>query len=125
MSESELFAAYHGSGAIWLGLVSIFISILFAYLITAYLVGRKLSSVQMAIISGLFTAFSLFLIIVMHTVSNRMGQFSSESKEINPERIVPATAGYTTLVSTIFVLAFLAGIVFMIQVRRRSKRPDS
>jgi ABC-type transport system involved in cytochrome c biogenesis permease subunit len=124
MSESELLGAYHASGEIWLGLLTIFISVLFAYLVAAYLVGSKLGRTQMAITTGIFTVLSSFLIFAMHGVTSRMSQLATEIREINPERIVPADSAISFLLSGIFLLAFLAGVVFMVQVRRSAREPE-
>jgi len=122
MSESELFDAYHGSGAIWLGMVSLYMSVLFAYLVTAYFVGAKLSRQQVTIVSGLFATFALFLIVLLHSVSARLAQFAPEIRALNPDRLVLANSNWAAVFSTILALAFVVGLGFMLQVRREAKR---
>jgi hypothetical protein len=125
MTEYELIAAYQSVEASWQGAVSIFISILFAYLATAYFAGAKLTRAQAVIVTGLYTMFSLVMLQMMATVLTRMTQLGSEILELSPERAVAGGRVLRTglvLWGSVFVGAYAAGLVFMFQIRRGASK---
>ena len=128
MTEYELIDAYQSVEASWLGAVSIYISILFAYLATAYFVGEKLTRTQVTIVTGLYTLFSWFMLQLLSTVLRRMTQLGTEILEFSPERAVADSRIVATglmIWGTIFLGSYIAGLVFMFQLRRNAKRSAS
>ena len=121
MTEYELIDAYQSVEASWQGAVSIFISIVFAYLATAYFVGAKLTRPQVAIVTGLYTIFCLLILQMLSTLLIRMTQLGSEILEFSPDRAVADSrivGNGLVLWGTVFLGAYVAGLVFMFQVRR-------
>lgn len=129
MSEFELITAFQGSYSLWVGTFTVFLSVLFAYLVTAYLVGGKLTSAQIMIITALYVVFSVFVLRSLYNVHRRMGQFAREIGELNPDWFIglahdPRPVLTSLLITAIPFFAFLAGLVFMFQIRRNSRRHD-
>jgi branched-subunit amino acid ABC-type transport system permease component len=127
MTEYELIAAYQSVEASWQGAVSIFISILFAYLATAYFAGAKLARSQVVIVTGLYTVFSLIMLQMLATLLRRMTQLGSEILALSPERAVAGGRGLPiglVLWGSVFIGAYVAGLVFMFQVRRNARGID-
>ena len=126
MTEFELMVAFQGTTETWMGAASLFLSVLFGYIVTAYLVAAKLSRSQIVVITLLYSVFCLGLMVAMYGIQIRLGQFASEILEINPERDVPTNRpGEATIplaFSATFFGAYIAGLVFMFQSRRRAKR---
>ena len=125
MTEYELIAAYQSVEASWQGAVSIFISILFAYLATAYFAGAKLTRSQVAIVTALYTMFSLIMLQMLATLLRRMTQLGTEILEISPERAVAGGRVLGTglvIWGSVFLGAYVAGLLFMFQVRRSAKK---
>ena len=128
MTEYELIDAYQSVEASWQGAVSIYISIVFAYLATAYFVGEKLTRLQVAIVSGLYTLFSLFMLRMLATLLRRMMQLGTDIHEISPDRAFAddSMVGVGQVVWVgVFLSAYIAGLVFMFQLRRNAKSKAS
>ena len=125
MTEYELIDAYQSVEASWQGAVSIYISILFAYLATAYFVGEKLTRSQVVIVTGLYSLFSLFMLRMLATVLIRMTQLGTEILELSPERAVAGSRMIGTglvIWGSVFIGSYVAGLVFMFQLRRNAKK---
>ena len=130
MTEFELIMAYQGAEASWQGTLAVFTSIVFGYLAVAYFVGASLTRLQVAIITLLYTLFSLLMIGALLDIMRRFIEFAVEIKEFSPERSfvgtdseVPQYALWFWMTS--FLCAYAAGLVFMLQIRRNSdKRRD-
>jgi hypothetical protein len=123
MTEYELIDSYHSAVASWLGTVSLFVSILFAYLVTAFLVGRRLTRSQLVTASGLYTLMSAFCLLALYQTNVRMVQFAREILAINPERsfllgTVESPSRASIVPVGILLIAFAGGIIFMVQERR-------
>ena len=96
MTEYELIDAYQSVEASWQGAVSIFIS-------------------------GLYTIFCLLILQMLSTLLIRMTQLGSEILEFSPDRAVADSrivGNGLVLWGTVFLGAYVAGLVFMFQVRR-------
>jgi len=128
MTEYELIDAYQSVEASWQGAVSIYISIVFAFLATAYFVGEKLTRPQIIIVTGLYTLFSLFMLQMLATLLRRMTQLGTDITVISPGRAFADDSnlgvGLVMWVG-VFLSAYVAGLIFMFQLRRnaRSRRP--
>ena len=129
MTEFELLVVYQGTGDTWIGVASIFISVLFAYIVTAYLVAAKLSRPQTIVITVLYTIFCLLLLMTLFGVQSRMIQLASEIYALNPDRSLPgggdgqgAQVLMRDLSTGILFMAYVAGLAFMLQSRKKAKR---
>lgn len=118
-----MIVAYQGAEASWGSTVAIFTSIIFGYLVVAYFVGAKLNRSQVVIITLLYTFFSFLMIGALLDTMRRFIQFAVEIKEFSPERAFIGTsptifeeAVWVWFVA--FVCAYVAGLIFMFQIRR-------
>jgi hypothetical protein len=122
MTESELVEAW----GIFLGnsqtAMALYLSILSGYLIIAYIVGRKLSRVQVIILSTMFFFASAFCTLVLTTWWQRALEFAHEARAINPERIVSNSQEGVYTVAVLFSVGILASLYFMWNVRHSN--PD-
>lgn len=99
---------------------------MFAYIVVAYLVGSKLTRSQVAIITGLYSIFSIGMLIVLDDILGRMlylraalGQVDLQgpfSTAVRLRNVRDPTAAF--LYTGVFSCTYLAGLLFMFQVRR-------
>ena len=128
MNESDLISAYQAAEQIWQTYVSIFISVLFAYFVAAYLVGAKLSRSQAYIVTGLYAFFSSADLFYLWTIFSRMEGLGRDIHVTNPARLHFASFENQSSPWAHLVLwgpflgAFVAGLVFMFQVRHKAKK---
>ena len=123
MTEFELIGAMLGYQEVGVGHLMNFVSILFAYLVCGYLVGSKLTQLQLWIINGLLTAFSLAAAFGAYISLNRSFDLIGRLVSEYPARDAPVLAepppAEGALVAFMFiVVAYPAGIVFMRSTRR-------
>jgi len=129
LTEFELFEAYHGAEASWQGAAGIFISTVFAYIVAAYLVGSKLTRSQVAIVTGLYSIFSIGMLIALSDILGRMLYLGASLGQLDPEgpfsealSLGKARERTAPIVYTgVFFFTFLAGLLFMFQVRRNPR----
>ena len=89
----------------------------------AYLVGAKLNRTQVTIVTILYVVFSVVMLGVQFNILSRMAEFAVAIEAANPEQPFAAERqGRGAYVFTgIFSFTFLAGLVFMYQIRRSLK----
>ena len=125
MTEYELIDAYQSAEASWQGAVSIFVTIVFAYLATSYFVGAKLTRSQVIIVTALYTMFSLLSLSMLSSILIRMTQFGTEILEFSPGRSVAGNASVRTgliMWGSVFFGAYAIGLVFMFHIRRNARK---
>ena len=101
---------------------TVFLSLLFSYMTVAYLAGKKLSTVQMAIISLIYSAASISWILSALT-----NAYSFESVVAEyPEYIRTSLweLPWSILVIIVTCSATVASLYFMYDVRRERKAHD-
>ncbi len=91
MTEAELwqlfFAANERVGDTFSGLLSV----TFAYLATAYFIGKRLSSFQTLVVSFLYVYAAGLLAVSSATLLNRQLEFRVLLLELNPSRFFPCS----------------------------------
>ena len=134
MTEFELVTSFQGAEESWQGAASIFISVVFAYLAVAYFTGSKLNRSQVILVTVLYTGFSLYILVIISAITMRLIGFAQEITAINPRPGIPpldsADLGdlgpFPQLLVwtfyTVFFGAYIAGLVFMFQIRRKSSK---
>jgi hypothetical protein len=132
LTEFELIEALQGAEANWQGAAAIFISTVFGYIAAAYFVGSKLTRSQVLIISGLYAFFCLAMLVVLTDILQRMLYLSGEAAQLNPsgpfigmadpQQVQRIFVFAPMVYSGVFFCAFLAGLLFMFQVRRNTKK---
>jgi hypothetical protein len=117
MTEYELMdsiVSFNGAMQSW---VSHYITGLFAYLVTAYFVGARLTRSQTIIISSAFVAFVFLAIFAVNGAGNQCLAFKAEIIALNPNRIVALTQEVLWLALVIMMLGILVSLKFMWDVR--------
>lgn len=117
MSESDLVHAIAEFNSVLQGWVGLYFSGLTAYLITAFVAGTRLTSMQVTIITGCFVTFSTLSIIATYINFNRLYFYAIQLSQINRS---PPPMGRTLLIDvSIFLLTagIFVALLFMWQVR--------
>lgn len=94
--------------------IAIFISILFAYIVAAYLVGSKLNKFQLWSIT---TIYSLFSVLTLSALYN-LGTGIVHTTYLAQGEDITFTANSAV---AICVLAWILSIIFMVQIRRSAE----
>jgi len=117
MSEADLIeaiAAFNSSAQGWIGL---YISILSAYLVTAYMAGSKLTRSQVIIVSSGFIVFTFLSIFGAVANSIRILEFTQELRSLNPGRDFAMRKTVIVTMQAIFAGGVVAALKFMWDVR--------
>ena len=99
-----------------------FSTVLFAYLICAYLVGDRLSRIQYWVVNTIYTAFSFGAGLLAYIGQNRFITFIERALEQFPQPSVlgggvpPVEIAFATM--ALIVVSYLAGLLFMLEKRR-------
>lgn len=100
--------------------ISIYLSVVSAYLLTAYLVGKKLTTLQVSVATFVYIIAYLFeallLMVMSRTLGNSMKSYSERYSVINPSSIdIVFIVPYIGLILGLMVLG--ASLWFMWSVR--------
>ena len=120
MTEYEFYDLISNESAQILVQFSLYLTILFAYLVSAYLVGRKLSRPQLAMLSGLFVFAAGAQAWGMQVELNRVQEILQKKAETFP--LTEYEIGYAnhgTFWVIAMILGLIAALIFMWQVRRQ------
>jgi hypothetical protein len=135
LSSAELitsqYAIGQNQGSLIVDNLTLFYSLLFGYLLAAYAVGKKLSTVQTAILTVLYLAaviynrFYGFMLLSQSQIGlsrwDQMVQATSSSElaaaTISSPALTAAQSGVLAFVTVFVVLAILASLFFMWSVR--------
>jgi hypothetical protein len=122
MSEADLIeaiAAYNSSSQGWVGL---YISILSAYIIAAYLAGNNLTFSQSAIVSTGFMIFAFLCVFGATANGSRILEFTYELRELNPDRNFAMREWVLLTMGTLMVTGVFVALKFMWDIRHPKKR---
>ena len=117
MTEADLIeaiAAFNSSTQSWMGL---YMSILSAYLIVAYLAGENLTRSQVTIVSICFATFAFLSAYSGVANATRILEFSTELRELNPRRIFAVSAWVIIMVKVLLYGGIFVALKFMWDVR--------
>ena len=110
----------------WITHVMNFVTVFTAYLICAYLIGDKLSRLQLWVINVAYTMFTSGAGIFAYINQNRFHYYTQMALERSPdatsvigERVPPPEFAAISVI--LLILAYAASLVFMFQTRRSSK----
>jgi hypothetical protein len=101
-----------------------FVAVLFAYLVTAYFVGSKLSPFQVRAVTLLYTIFSAFPVLAVVFSMNQMVRLMEQFRLEHPSlgsTYYPQTSilnYWTPILVLILTLAWALSVWFMVRVRR-------
>ncbi len=120
MTEYEFYDLISNESAQILVQFSLYLTILFAYLVSAYLVGRKLTQPQVAMLSGLFVFAAGAQAWGMQAQLNRVQEILHKKAEIFPlTEYEIGYANHVTFWGGAMILGLIAALIFMWQVRRQ------
>ena len=114
---AELSAAAMGN---FLATFSVFLSVATAYLVAAYLVGRKLTTLQLSIVNGCYLISSSILGYLVAANFRVFYIWSSSNIEgtIRQSADRPALIDFTWPLTTLLVVIVLGSLTFMYSIRR-------
>ena len=103
------------------GLFGLLLTVLFAYLATAYFVGHRLSSFQGAVISVLFVFGTGFLLIAMYGALLRLVFLAAQLQQIYPDQTFLVSLGFLQGFVVLAALSIPVSLFFMYQIRQNPK----
>ena len=117
MTEYELIDAlgtYSSGMQSW---TALYFSGVSAYLITAYVVGKKLTTPQAITISGGFILFAIMSTTGYYGLGLRLVEFTDELRELRPEHAYLTSELGVLMFTLVFVVGILGSLRFMWSVR--------
>lgn len=131
MSEFEIVSLFNELLNTCMSRLNDFILGLFAMLVTAYLAARELTRLMAGLVVTLYTVFSIVTITPTVASCNRFALFSDVVREAAsvPGSLLPGIFAstlpspqlVTPTMALLLVLAYLGGLVFFFQARRRGR----
>ena len=121
MTEAELLELM----CIWTqsvqGTFGLLLTVLFAYLATAYFVGNRFNNFQAIVVSVLFAFGAGFMLIGLFGAMTRMVYLASQLKQMLPDQMFIASPGIARAFLTLTALSIPVSLFFMYQIRRNPK----
>ena len=118
MTEYEILDLVGGESAQSATQFTLYLSVLFAYLVTAYFVGDKLTRLQALLLSGLYVFVNLAQAWGMTLTMSRVGELMERKAELSPlTEWEKGYVGYGNVWAIAMVIGVLASLYFMWNVR--------
>ena len=118
MTEYEILDLVGGESAQSANQFTLYLSVLFAYLVTSYFVGERLTRAQVFLLSSLYIFVNLAQAWGMLLTMNRVGELMELKAEISPlTEWEKGYVGYGNLWAIAMVIGVLASLYFMWNVR--------
>jgi hypothetical protein len=117
MTEAELFESAQTVWSNYITCMSIFITIVSAYLIVAYIAGRNLTRPQVILVNALFVSFSVYAITAMYGFSRVATELASLSIGMSTQRSEVGVTTVPTIALLVFIPLASACLKFMWDVR--------
>lgn len=116
MSEYELADLTTAAMSNFLTSFTVFVSVVTAYVITAFTAGKKLTMLQLSIVNGCFliasSAMGLLSVLIFQV-------FLGRAKALGDSAVAsPVTVDFTWIVATVYVVLICGSLLFMRNVRR-------
>ncbi len=122
MAEAELWELIAVHAAIAMTAFNIYLTVTFAYLIAAYLVGAKLSKLQTGLISGLFIFSAgsgwLAMVIYLRRAAIFQDMLASES-EIYARTFLMGGKFWSVYMAILLAFGMAVSLYFMYDIRRK------
>ena len=117
MTEFELIEATGVYISASIASVSLYLTIISAYLITAYITGQKLNSSQVLVVNILFITAALIFTYSTIGMLFRQQYFAKQLAEIETDTLVAGTAPLGIIMSIIQLGGIIACLKFMWDIR--------
>jgi hypothetical protein len=121
MSEAEVLQAAQAAWSNVLSIAAMQLTLLSGYLIVAYVVGRELSRSQVVIVNLLYLTMYGLLAFASYTFVMRAAHLMQYAVELSNQRLTPAWPKVAIVTSVVFVLAMVASLKFMWDIRHKGK----
>ena len=123
MNEGEFFEFLNGHVSIVNDTWASFITVFFAFIICAYLVGRKFSAVQSIALTTAYSFYSFLQLITVYFVLERIGQVGARHAEFYPQF---DRAEYFAIGSVVLMaFVWLMSVVYMASENRKRQTNDA
>ncbi len=119
MSEAETWELLFTTADASLSAFAVFLSITFAYLITAYIVGKGLTRAQALSVSFLYIFSSGVSASAAVGSIRRATFFSGKLREIYPDETFVVSSFLTYSIALLILVVIFLSLIFMYQIRRR------
>ena len=117
MSEGELLQAAQATWANGISMVTVEITLLTAYIIMAYMVGKDLSKSQVTIVNTLYVLLSMFAFLSIYILSMAATEMGALSIEMSEQRTRGPQLWVGVGVVGIFTFCLIGSLKFMWDVR--------
>jgi hypothetical protein len=117
MTEAELVEAANSSWSLVVSALGVYITIVSAYLIAAYLAGVKLTTSQVGIISALFVTMASTLMMGLYGWATRGTYYTIELAALNSDAFAYGNSGVPIVLTSLCSVAILASLKFMWDIR--------
>lgn len=118
MTEAELWEMFLEASSVAATLFSVALTINFAYLATAYFVGKQLSAFQAFVVSFLYVFGAGILTMSFAAMLNRGMEFASRLQEIDLDLFFLIRPSYVLAFNVLLALSIPVSLFFMYQIRR-------
>ena len=117
MSEGEFYDFLNGHVGITGDTWAAFITVFFAYIICAYLVGRKISPIQSIALTAAYTFYSFLQLITVYFVLVRIGEVGARHSEFYPQfdRAEYFAVGSVSLMAFVWLMS----VIYMVSENRK------
>ena len=104
--------------------VSIYLTIISAYLITSYLVAEKLTRLQISIATGVFIVAYAFQSLLLVATALRINSVTTRMAQLNSDLGlgIATQYGLMEIGAVVLIAGLIAPLWFMVSVRRGDKR---
>ena len=122
MTEAELFETIGIFLDLSFSALEAYLTLTSAYLITAYIVGAKLTKIQLTILNSLYIVFSFITVFATSIYAYRATNLVPELKQLRPTDFLPGDQALSgiLILSISMLIGILASLYFMFSTRRRS-----
>ena len=118
MSEYELADYVSSMMGNFLSVITIYFSIITAYVVAAFASGSKLTTTQLVIVNAVFVMAAGIIGSLTVVIFNRFYIFASQLQAINNSSVL---VNFTVPLAVLLITLFVSSLVFMWTVRRTNK----
>ncbi len=94
------------------------LSILFAYLATAFFIGHRLNRFQSFVVSFLFVFAAALMVAATYGSMQRALNFVERLRQLHPEQFFMMSAPFANSLLVLMALSIPVSLYFMLQIRR-------
>lgn len=118
MTEAEYYELTFMAFDTTSGNFSLLLSILFAYLATAFFVGNRLTGFQAMVVSFLFVFAASIMVAATYGSMQRAMSFVDHLRQLHPEEFFMMSAPFANALLVLMSLSIPVSLYFLYQIRR-------